>query len=104
MSPAFCKKDSVANVLTDFDNSEYLQKLGCRDVSKLGVATSEEVWEKVDLLATDRTQGEQERLDKSLGLTHCREGVLFDRALRPHVRPRTCTPMTPCTRPSAMAL
>ena len=56
-------------------------------MSELDVATSEEVWGKVDLLATDRTQGEQERLDKSLGLKHCREGVLFDRALRPHVRP-----------------
>ena len=52
--PCFLCKHIVAIVPGDFDNSEYLQKLGCRDVSKLGVAISEEVWEKVDPLATDR--------------------------------------------------
>ena len=87
----FCKNVTTRQ-LSEHDASGYLHGLECSEDS-LDLATTPEVWEKVDILSGSvgrLTKGKFQELEKSLGLNHEPSGVLCDDALRHHVLPIEC--------------
>lgn len=73
-------------------HDDYFVGLDTWQHSRFDPHTDESIWEMVDLLETSVGAIPNPAfadLQQVLGLNYTPEGVLFDRQLRPHLRPRT---------------
>lgn len=80
------------NIVNDDEASNIpgLQSLRCADPSLFGLASDADWWRKADILeaaAATHSKARMAELQTAVGFNYSPEGVLWDRALRPWVRP-----------------
>ena len=80
------------NIVNDTEASSIpgLQSLRCADPSLFGLVSNEDWWHKAQTLETAAekcSKAHMAKLQTAVGLVYSSDGVLWDRALRPWVRP-----------------
>ena len=81
------------NVLSDHVVSDYLVHFSCPHVERFDAASSSDIWEKVDKLherVAAVSKKDFENLQMLYGITYAPTGLLWDKELRPFVKPVEC--------------
>ena len=83
-------QDLADGVVSAASLDKDLVDISCRDLSRCGLRSNQDVWDLCDDLATCPKQDLEER-QHATGLKFHAETLLFDLALRTHVRPASTT-------------